>query len=130
MDNDQSAPTAGRVVIVEDELIVAMDMEDFLSDHSWDVVATVPTAAKALAALDDHNPDIVILDLNLNGETTLPVVRELKQRNIAFLVVSGYGDLRSSDPLLSGVTILSKPWNGDLLLKELRRHLPSADSQA
>ena len=130
MDNDHSVPTAGRVVIVEDELLVAMDMEDFLSDHSWDVVATVPTAAKALAALDAHDPDIVILDLNLTGESTLPVVRELKKRNTAFIVVSGYGDLRSSDPLLSDVTILSKPWNPDLLLKELRRHMPTAHKQA
>jgi CheY-like chemotaxis protein len=113
-----------RVLIVEDEVLVAMDLEDLLMDHGCEVVATVSTVAGAFAALGRCKPEIVILDLNLDGDTTLPVVEELNRRNIPFVVVSGYGELRQQEPLLKFAPLVPKPWNREMLLRSLVSALP------
>ncbi len=122
--DDFSQLAARRVLIVEDELLVAMDLEGLLEDHDCQVVATVSTVAGAFAALGECEPEIVILDLNLDGDTTLPVVEELHKRQIPFVVVSGYDELRQEEPLLKSVPLVAKPWNGDLLLRYILEALP------
>ena len=69
----------------------------------------------------------MILDLNLDGQTTLPIAEELHRRNIPFVVVSGYGELRQSDPLLQSVPLVPKPWNRDMLLRSLVDALPERE---
>ena len=113
-----------RILIVEDEVLVAMDLEDLLRDHHCEIVATVSTVAGAFAALRRSEPDMVILDLNLDGDTTLPVVEELHRRHIPFVVVSGYGELSQAEPLLQSVPLVTKPWNRDKLLCLLVAALP------
>ena len=85
--------TGVKVLLVEDEALVAMLVEDMLSDEGCDVVATAPRLDEALAQA--KNPalafDVAILDLNLAGENTFPVAAVLKARGIPFAFATGYG---------------------------------------
>jgi CheY-like chemotaxis protein len=82
-----------RVLLVEDEALVAMLMEDMLSDHGCSVVATAPRLDEALAHANDLSLDfdVAVLDLNLAGENTFSVASALAERNIPFVFATGYG---------------------------------------
>ena len=76
------------ILVVEDEMLVAMMLEDMLTDIGYRVVkASRLTKAASLAATADI--DCAILDVNLDGETSYPVANALRQRGIPFLFSSG-----------------------------------------
>lgn len=82
-----------RVLIVEDESLIAMLLEDLLSELGYAVAATAPTVAAALAALDAHAIDLAIVDVNLGGTVSLPVADALVERGLPFLFTTGYGQM-------------------------------------
>ena len=115
----RSSDLAGsRVLIVEDELLVAMDLESMLVDEGFDVVEIACTVAAALDAVETHRPDAVMLDLNLDGEPTIAVAERLNSHDIPFVVATGFTGKRSLDPSLQRAPLVEKPWNqSDLLAK-------------
>ena len=87
-----SMPGAGRkVLIVEDEALVAMLVEDALLDTGFAVIGPAATVEEALALLEREAPDAVVLDLNLAGETSTPVADWLAARGIPYVIATGYG---------------------------------------
>lgn len=80
-----------RILIVEDEILVAMNLEDMLGELGHNVVeiATRITQASAMAA--SSKIDLAILDLNLAGSLSFPVADILLQRGIPFMFATGYG---------------------------------------
>ena len=80
-----------RILIVEDEALVAMLVEDALLDAGAEVIGPVATVAEAMALLDAGSPDGAVLDLNLAGETSTPVADLLAARGVPFVVATGYG---------------------------------------
>lgn len=82
-----------RIFVVEDEALVAMDLEDILSDLGHCVVATASSAEQALALLGgmDLPPDRAIVDADLGGQSARPVVEALDRLGVRVLVASGYG---------------------------------------
>ncbi len=91
---DAAEPLSGvRVLLVEDEALVAMLVEDMLADQGCDVVATAPRLAEALARVGEATLefDVAILDLNLAGESTFPVAAALAARGVPFAFATGYG---------------------------------------
>jgi len=88
---DKKAPAA-RVLVVEDEMMVAMLVEDMLTDLGY-VVATVASRMEsAIEHAERADFDLAILDLNLNGEKSYPVAEALRARNVPFLFATGYGE--------------------------------------
>lgn len=83
--------TARRVLIIEDEGMVAMLLEDMLSDLGHEVVATVGRMDRAAQLVSETSADVVILDVNLNGEQTYPLASILASRGIPFIFATGYG---------------------------------------
>ena len=90
-DNQPNETIAGlRILIVEDEMMVAMLLEDMLTDLGCKVVmAGRVTSAVELIATTPI--DCAILDVNVAGEAVYPVAHELKGRHIPFVFSSGYG---------------------------------------
>ena len=89
---ENAEPLQGvRVLLVEDEALVAMLMEDMLADEGCSVVATAPRLDEALAHARNLEFDVAVLDLNLAGENTFPVASVLEARNIPFAFATGYG---------------------------------------
>ncbi len=80
-----------RVLVVEDELLVAMLVEDMLADAGCVVVGPFPTVAEAVAAARTETVDVALLDVNVAGEQVFPVAHELEKRGVPFLFVTGYG---------------------------------------
>jgi CheY-like chemotaxis protein len=80
-----------RVLIVEDEALVAMLLEEILGDCGCQLVGPVGTVPAALAAVQSERFDAAVLDVNLAGESAYPVAEVLDRRQIPFLFLSGYG---------------------------------------
>lgn len=98
-----------KILIVEDEGVVALDLETLLSEHGGITVGPAASISKALELIDEEDPDLAVLDLNLRGESALPVASALFERDVPFGIVSGYGRLLSGHPDLKGVPLLEKP---------------------
>ncbi|MBC7160021.1 MAG: response regulator [Porphyrobacter sp.] len=104
-----AAPRKLRVLLVEDELLVAMMLEDMLDQLGHAVAASVPTLDAALAAISEGGFDCAILDLNLTTDTSLPAAEALQARRIPFAFASGYGALDFGDRF-GEVPALPKPY--------------------
>ena len=99
----------GLVLIVEDEALVAMELEDRVSDLGYAVLGPAATVTQANAFLDRTTPDAVLLDMNLRGETATPIAHRLERTGIPFVLVTGYARIPFDDPLLAAAPKLSKP---------------------
>lgn len=98
-----------RVMIVEDEYLLARQLARSLGREGAEVVACVASVPAALAAVADGAViDVAILDVNLGGEKVYPVATELARRGIRFVFLSGY-DLKDRDQGFAAVPHLSKP---------------------
>jgi len=105
-----------RVLLVEDEALVAMLVEDMLADEGCDVVASAPRLDEALTHAENLalEIDVAILDLNLAGENTFGVAAALARRNIPFAFATGYG-AGGLPPEWRGRPTLQKPFTaGDV----------------
>jgi len=103
-------------LIVEDNLIIALDAEDMLTQLGAEV-RTANTVRQALQALDEMTPSFALLDVNLGGaETSLPVARKLQELKVPFVFATGYGEGFNLPPDLKGVPIIRKPYYLETLL--------------
>lgn len=80
-----------RVLVVDDELLVAMMVEDTLADEGCEVVGPYARLSEAMVAARQECLDGAVLDVNLGGEKIYPLAELLQARGIPFLLVTGYG---------------------------------------
>jgi CheY-like chemotaxis protein len=99
-----------RILVVEDEMIVAMLIEDILADAGATVVGPAARVARALDLLEEEEAlDGALLDVNLAGEMTTPVAEELRRRGIPFAFATGYGAAGVPEGF-AGQPLLQKPF--------------------
>jgi len=97
-----------RILIVEDEPLVAFDNEHFLRDARYEVVATVDRVDDALRAIAEHEPHLVIADIRLSdGGNGIDVARAAAERDIPVLFVTGYCPV---DARKLAIGCLTKPY--------------------
>ncbi|WP_174284695.1 response regulator [Sphingomonas bacterium] len=102
-----------RILVVEDEPLIAMMLEDFLEILDKDVAGTADSVASALALIQTGNVDAAILDVNLRGgEKSAPVADALAARGIPFVFATG-GSADSELGLHSDRPRLQKPFTMD-----------------
>jgi CheY-like chemotaxis protein len=124
LDVDNGAGLAGhRILIVEDEFLLAMELEALLEGRGCMVLGPVATIDRALAVLDDQRPAVAILDLNLKGERSTPVAAALQTRGVPFVLLTGYTRAQSSEPELEGAPRLDKPVHSKELVSVLAQVL-------
>jgi DNA-binding response OmpR family regulator len=112
-----------RVLVVEDELLVAMELDSVLRVQGCTVLGPTATVERAVVLIVEGQPDVALVDLNLGGQSALPIAAVLNARGVPFLVVSGYSENQSRAPELSRAPRLAKPVNHRQLLHALRRVL-------
>ena len=106
-------PGPQRILIVEDEPLIAMMLEDFLETLDRQAAGTVDTVADALARLAEGGLDAVILDVNLRGgETCWPIADALVEAGIPFVLATGGGGDMIAEAH-RGRPVLSKPFTMD-----------------
>ncbi|MBI1182139.1 MAG: response regulator [Alphaproteobacteria bacterium] len=109
-----------RVLIVEDEALVALEIEEALTDAGFAVAGVFGSTEDALGFLKDGSADVAVLDANLRGRSVAPVAERLGELRIPFVAISGY----SADqlgPWLGGAPLLGKPFDEERLVAEVAR---------
>lgn len=111
------------VLIVEDEPLVALDLEEILEGAGYAIAGSARDTSEAMIVLDRAEVHVAILDANLKGESAEPIARRLREAGVPFVAVSGY----TSDELsgwLGGERLLSKPFAEAELLTVVRSLCP------
>ena len=112
-----------QVLLVEDQVLIAMDAEMMLADAGVDTVITASSSSDALNRLKTFTPSIAVLDINLGRDTSVPVAEELVRRGIPFVFATGYDDRSLVPDELLSVPVVRKPYDGSALVRALADRL-------
>ncbi len=119
-----------RIVLVEDETLVAFLLQDVLEDQGCTVLGPANSLRQALElASIEPPPDAAVMDLNLNGELSWPAVERLSSRGVPVVIVSGYGGLDPSREAMAAA-VLAKPVLPERLVEAVARSLPDRTTPA
>lgn len=105
-----------RVLILEDNLIIAMDAEAMMEQLGAKRVDVVATVRDALHIIEKAPPDFALLDINLGNETSIPVALKLRTLGIRFAFASGYGERAPLPPEVADIPVIQKPYMAETLL--------------
>ncbi|MEO6717688.1 MAG: PAS domain S-box protein [Novosphingobium sp.] len=111
-----------RVLVVENEAMLAMDLADLLNSAGFDVVGPASTVAEALSLIKGKGCDTAVLDFNLGSESSELIAQILQGAKTPFVVLSGYSR-EQLPPSLHTATLMAKPLRSELLIAELNRCL-------
>jgi CheY-like chemotaxis protein len=120
MDRDVDQPFAGRrLLIVEDELLIALELQHIVEQLGGTVVGPAGSVEEALQLLSETTPDAALLDANLREHRVTPVAQACRDRSIPFALVTGYGRLELDEPLLQSAPRAHKPFDRRAIHKVL-----------
>jgi DNA-binding response OmpR family regulator len=112
-------PMSVRVLVVEDEAILAIDIAEHLTHAGFQVVGPATSVTKALKLIAQAGCDVAVLDVNLRDETAEPIARELRFRGTPFLFLSAVS--KENLPLgFNDEVLLPKPVRPTVLVAALR----------
>ena len=101
---------AGGVLILEDNLIIAMDAEAMLEQLGAKRIDIASNVRDALKTIEVSPPDYALLDINLGNENSVPVALKLLELKIPFAFATGYGERAPLPPELESVPVIQKPY--------------------
>jgi PAS domain S-box-containing protein len=114
-----------RVLIVEDEPLIAIEIAFTLTEAGFEVIGPASSVAQALALIEHQDCAIAVLDTNLRKETAEPIAIKLESMRTPFIVMSGYS--REQQPqALRHAPLLGKPIQPDMLIAQIWIHLRNA----
>lgn len=120
----EASPLSGRhVLIVEDEVLIALDIESALEDRGADVTGPVTRLADGLKVANDDSTrfDCAVLDINLQGEDVFPIAEILEKRGVPFLFHTGHGDSNTLRKQFANAPVCNKPFQTERLVSELEK---------
>lgn len=128
LEPSQPTPLAGvTVLIVEDNPFIAMDLAATARSGGASVLGPFANLANACAAIEEETPDLALLDVDLGGETSLPLADILTERQVPFLFHTG--NPGTAELASYGVPIVSKPVSVPTLLRELAAALGRTETE-
>ncbi|MGE0742083.1 MAG: response regulator [Hyphomonadaceae bacterium] len=113
-----------RILIVEDDALIAMELEERLAEMGYEVVGpalTIEDAERLVA--DGSRLDAALLDANLAGKSSVPVGAALAGKGVPVAFCTGYDQIRNLPPELAAAPILTKPIGDADLIAGLKRLL-------
>jgi len=115
--------TAAKILIAEDELLIALDLVEAFEQEGARVLGPAASVARAMALIDiDPSIDCGVLDLNLGGELVYPLADALAERDVPFMFTTGYGE-DAIPPRFDHVLRLEKPATGEAAVEMAKRIL-------
>ena len=122
---DRAARAKMRVLYVEDEPLIAMETEDALLDLGFRHVSMCHTFDQANSIVQTARFDLAILDMNLNGTLSAPLVKNLREAGTAVVVATGYDleDIAGDD---ASIAFVRKPFGLQMLDEAIHTAIASA----
>jgi CheY-like chemotaxis protein len=80
-----------KVLVVEDEMMIAMLIEDMLDEFGCKLVGPATNVPRALELIGKESIEVAVLDLNLDGKDTYAIADALQRKNVPFIFATGYG---------------------------------------
>jgi len=107
------------ILLVEDDPLLAMDVETCLAAAGYCVIGPVATTASAVRLIQHQSPDLVVLDLNLGTEMAFALPDFLTERKIPFIILTGHSQTVVA-PRYRNRPFLQKPYVAATLLRAIR----------
>jgi CheY-like chemotaxis protein len=108
-----------RILVVEDELLIALVAEQIVVDLGCTVIGPAPSVTSARALIDGGQPDFAFLHVNLGGERTTPIAEALRGRSVPFAHATGYDRSQLPEEVHRDAPHLGKPLDHKLLVGAL-----------
>jgi CheY-like chemotaxis protein len=109
-----------RILVVEDEILIALTAQDMLTDVGANVVIATRASEAADHLSSPHQLDAAIIDLNLGHGYDSSIAAIAVGRGIPVVFATGYSRITDLPPAFTSIPILSKPYTGDMLVSALR----------
>jgi DNA-binding response OmpR family regulator len=109
-----------RVLVVEDESLLAETLCDLMRDAGFEPVGPAATVDAALRLVEQAKIDVAVLDIRLAWETSFPVAYALRARGIPLVFLSSYPRSHLPDDLGNAI-LIEKPFSSPLLIQTVRR---------
>lgn len=110
-----------RILIADDELLIALDIEDMIVGAGAEAVGPCTTLASTLSAIEKEELSAAILDVRLGRDTSEAAARRLVERNTPFLFYTGQSLPAEIRALSADAVVLSKPANSQSLVAALQK---------
>lgn len=111
-----------RVLVLEDEFLIAMDVEQLCRDHGAADVVIIPSLdSPAAIDIDGLDCDIAVVDLRLRGHSTLDFARGLAASGVPFIFATGLADDQEIGRDFPSVPVVSKPYRGPELIEAMAK---------
>ena len=120
---------APRILVLEDEWLIANQIETALDDAGFEVVGPFNRVAQAVDVVHSLSVDAAILDINVNGESSFPVAEKLVEASVPFMFLSGYSEVELPSAL-QGRPMVQKPIDLTALCRYLRSLMQSPTGSA
>jgi DNA-binding response OmpR family regulator len=125
-----SALAGLSILVVEDEFMIALDAQEMLLALGAGNVEIVGTFDRAKPTVEEGKFDVVVLDVNLDGQLSFPLAEILKRRGIPVVFASGYDLNERPMPGFTGGVCVGKPYTSDGLERALTTVLSGAPAPA
>ncbi|RWB04551.1 MAG: response regulator [Mesorhizobium sp.] len=106
-----------RILVLEDEFLIAMDVEQLCRDHGADEVVIARDLTEVNGREVATRFDAAIVDLMLGGASTIDFASGLRAAGIPFVFASGYSDVDEIKASFPGVRVVGKPYSGEDLVQ-------------
>ncbi|WP_095588256.1 HWE histidine kinase domain-containing protein [Actibacterium ureilyticum] len=120
---DPQVAVTGTALILEDNIVIALEASDILTEIGASDVKLVSTVEEALATIADDQIAFAVLDINLGNHTSLPVAQDMRARNIPFVLATGYGDVESILAEYPQAPVVQKPFTSESLARKVAKAL-------
>ncbi|QPH52359.1 HWE histidine kinase domain-containing protein [Pontivivens ytuae] len=111
---------SGKALVLEDNMIIALDAEELLYELGVEDVRIVATNEEAAAMIKAESFDFAVLDFNLGDQTSVPTANLLRGRNTPVIFATGYGDMPDLVKQVEGAPIIQKPYDAHELARALQ----------
>ncbi|MFT3974205.1 MAG: GAF domain-containing protein [Amaricoccus sp.] len=118
-DAPAALPPGLDVLLLEDQMLIAVNVEDMLARLGVAAVRTASTVADARRRLADARPDVAVLDVNLGQDTSMPFAEELAAAGIPFIFATGYGDEALIAGGFTAAPVVRKPYDSAVLARAI-----------